>query len=356
MSKLIDAIRGAYFRKSKQVQLERTLERVEATLNDRCNHIEANQVTSDGIRVGIDRLRELLASAVFTKSACAPILNGHLVAKFVAILTNVHSNNEIIKGLETPDYIWRQLNSFNALAKIYGQLNSMEHKASIDGNGRPIPWYTYPAIEYLSNLDLAQKRVFEYGSGNSSLWWATRCQEIVAIESDREWYNKVSGVKPSIGGAFRGYRLCEDMESYVKHHDIINANIVIIDGTFRTNCAAFFLSKILEPNNFEILIYDNADWQPDVIRILNERLPEWVEVDFHGFGPINDFTSTTTIFLNSKVKQRYAKNISSMYAAPHGGGFVSDFKDNDCVREYLLGQNLETQASLAQPSPVVQDK
>ena len=337
MSKLIDALRGAYFRKSKQVRLEKTLERVEAELNDQRKLIGANQATSDGIRASIEpNLRELLTSSILNKPAGRPILNDHLVAKFVAILTNVHSNNEIVKGADTPDYIWRQLNSFNALAKIYGQLNSMEHKASIDANGRPIPWYTYPAIEYLSNLDLSQKRVFEYGSGNSSLWWATRCQEILAIESDREWYNKVNAIKPSIGGAFRGYRLCEDMEAYVKHHDIVNANIVIIDGTFRTNCAAFFLSKMLEPNNFEILIYDNADWQPDIIRILNQKLPEWVEVDFHGFGPINDFTSTTTIFLNSKVKQTYARNISSMYATPHGGGFASDFKDNDCVREYLL--------------------
>jgi hypothetical protein len=303
LSKLIDAIRGAYFRKSKQASLEKTLERVEAKLND--------------------------------QFAGTSILNGHLVAKLVAILTNVHSNNEIVKDLDTPEYIWRQLNSFNALAKVYGQLNSMEHKVSVDGNERPILWYTYPAIEYLTNLDLSPKRVFEYGSGNSSLWWATRCQEIVAIESDREWYDKVNAIKSSIGGAFRSYRLCEDLDSYVKNHDIVNANIVIIDGTFRTYCAAFFLSKILEPNNFEILIYDNADWQP--VRILNQKLPDWVEVDFHGFGPINDFTSTTTIFLNSKVKQKYAKNISSMYAAPHGGGFASDFKDNDCVREYLLG-------------------
>ena len=201
MSKLIDAIRGAYFRKSKQVMLEKTLERVETKLNKQRNLIGVDQATSDGIRASIDtELRELLTSSIFTKPAGTPILNDHLVAKFVAILTNVHSNNEIIKGLDTPDYIWRQLNSFNALAKIYGQLNSMEHKASIDGNGRPIPWYTYPAIEYLSNLDLSQKRVFEYGSGNSSLWWATRCQEIVAIELDREWYNKVNAIKPSIGG------------------------------------------------------------------------------------------------------------------------------------------------------------
>ena len=120
------------------------------------------------------------------------------------------------------------------------------------------------------------------------------------------------------------------------HHDIVNSNIIIIDGTLRTCCAAFFLSKMAEPNSFEILIYDNADWQPDVIKILNQKLPDWIQVDFHGFGPINDFTTTTTIFVNSKVKQRYAKNISSMYASPHNGEVVSKFNDNYYVSEYLL--------------------
>ena len=108
------------------------------------------------------------------------------------------------------------------------------------------------------------------------------------------------------------------MKLYVQHGDIVNVNVAIIDGKFRAHCAAFFLSKLSEPNNFEILIYDNADWQPDVIKPLNQKLPVWVEVDFHGFGSINDFTSTTTVFLNGRVKQKYAKNISSMYASPHG--------------------------------------
>jgi hypothetical protein len=304
MSGFLDAIHGLYFRKSKQQKLEH----------------------------GVDDIKRAIG-----QQRTMQMLNERLVATFVPILTDISSNNEIVRGLDTPDHIWRQLRCFNALAKVYGQLVSMEHKISVDGNGRPIPWYTYPAIEYLSNLDFSQKRVFEWGSGNSSLWWGIRCHEIVAIESDREWYSKMnSAMSATSGTKFHDYRLCEDMLSYVNHRDIVNSNIVIIDGTFRTCCAAFFLSQMSEANNFEILIFDNADWQPDVIRILNDKLRDWVQVDFHGFGPINDFTTTTTIFVNSKVKQRYAKNISSIFSVDHDGGSVLDFKDNFLVSEYLL--------------------
>ncbi len=261
-------------------------------------------------------------------------LDDRLTASLTSILTHVHSSNDIVRGLETPEYIWRQLDCFYALAQTYGQLTSIEHKVSIDGNGNPIPWYTYPAIEFLANLDFSEKKIFEYGSGNSTIWWANRCKEIVAVESDRDWFERVNSMRSHT--AFRDYRLCEDLDSYVCHQDMGNYNVVVIDGTFRVCCAGFFLSKLCEENNFELLIFDNSDWQPQVIKILNSKLPGWVQVDFHGFSPINNFTATTTIFLNGKTKQDYARDITSLSASKHDGGSVEQFKDNLYVSKYLL--------------------
>ena len=333
------AVTGIHFPREERKKILERLDDINNLLISQSSSINGANIIDQLNNIN-DKLNHQIIAALVpgqdgTQDHNATMLSQHLVAKFVTILTHIHSNNEIVRGMDTPDYIWRQLNCFNALAQIYGQLNSMEHKASIDGNGRPIPWYTYPTIEYLNNLDFLEKRVFEWGSGNSSLWWATRCREIVAVESDRGWYDKVNSIKSHIGGSFHDYRLCEDLELYVNHHDIVNSHIVIIDGTHRIPCAGFFLSKLAEPNNFEILIYDNADWQPEVLAILNQKLRDWVQVDFHGFGPINDFTTTTTVFVNCKVKQKYG-SFSSIYAAPHKGEPVSSFKNNYYVSEFLL--------------------
>ena len=51
-----------------------------------------------------------------------------------------------------------------------------------DRNKNYLPWFTYPAIEALSNWDLSDKRVFEYGSGFSTLFWASRAKEVVSVE------------------------------------------------------------------------------------------------------------------------------------------------------------------------------
>lgn len=53
----------------------------------------------------------------------------------------------------------------------YGWLKSFKTKMPIDAKGNPVPWYTYPAIEFLEQLDFTNKIVLEYGSGNSSLYW-----------------------------------------------------------------------------------------------------------------------------------------------------------------------------------------
>ncbi len=55
-----------------------------------------------------------------------------------------------------------------------GWFTSVKLGRSVDLDGNPLPWITYPAIEMLRRIDILNGRVFEYGAGNSSLWWATR--------------------------------------------------------------------------------------------------------------------------------------------------------------------------------------
>ena len=51
----------------------------------------------------------------------------------------------------------------------YGYFESIKVKLPVDKIGGPLPWYTYPAIEYIKQLDLTNKVVFEWGCGNSSV-------------------------------------------------------------------------------------------------------------------------------------------------------------------------------------------
>lgn len=64
-----------------------------------------------------------------------------------------------------PRYLKAQLRNFYILAFEYGQFKTIKNWDCIDREGNPIPWYTYPAIEFLNSLDFSNKSVFEYGGG-----------------------------------------------------------------------------------------------------------------------------------------------------------------------------------------------
>ena len=57
-----------------------------------------------------------------------------------------------------------------------------------------LPWWTYQAIDHVSGF-LAGRgysaRVFEYGSGASTLWLARRCTSLDAVEHHGEWAGRV---------------------------------------------------------------------------------------------------------------------------------------------------------------------
>lgn len=92
---------------------------------------------------------------------------------------------------------------FNKFIEMWRQEYAIERtideKVCIDKDGNPIPWYTYPAIEYLSQFDYGDKKVFEFGCGNSSLFWAVRAQEVISIEDNPSWFEngkRVSCAEP----------------------------------------------------------------------------------------------------------------------------------------------------------------
>ena len=91
-----------------------------------------------------------------------------------------------------PSSIKKQAKNFIILSKIYGQYKSIKNSSSINERGEPIPWYTYPAIEFLNQFNFSTKKVFEFGSGNSSLYWSERCLSLISIEHEDVWFKKMN--------------------------------------------------------------------------------------------------------------------------------------------------------------------
>lgn len=218
-----------------------------------------------------------------------------------------------------------QKHNLSALAHDYGQFRTIREWSCLDRAGQPIPWYTYPATEYLSHIDFSTMRVFEFGSGNSSLWWAKRSNSLTSVESDQQWFRRVNQARES--GLKFDYRLAESETDYLAAAGLKEADIVIIDGKCRSKCADAFLAACKEntAGGAVMVIFDNADWYPNTIQKMRQELG-WVQIDFHGFGPINAYTWTTSCFINPQrvPELRYVKALMSISGIDNAVGNADD--------------------------------
>ncbi len=83
------------------------------------------------------------------------------------------------------------------LRRDFGHALSALRGEPLDQMGRPIPWFTYPATEYINQWDLSGKTVFEFGAGNSTLYWCRQGARVVSVENNREWFNRVRAKLPA---------------------------------------------------------------------------------------------------------------------------------------------------------------
>lgn len=171
-----------------------------------------------------------------------------------------------------------------------GYFESIANLKPLDKELKPIPWFTYPAVEYISQLDLTGKRVFEWGSGNSSRFFSSRCKEIISIESDKGWYELVKSNLKTNQQIF----YCEESEIPQEIDKYGKFDIIIIDSFHRFDCGLKALSHL---EDHGLIILDNSDWYPETSQLLRTQ-GGLIEVDMHGFGPINRYSWTTSFYFS----------------------------------------------------------
>ncbi len=62
-----------------------------------------------------------------------------------------------------------------------------------------------------------------------------------------------------------------------------------------------------------MVILDNSDWYRETAKYLRENL-DMIEVDFHSFGPINDYTWTTSVFLSRNFQFQSNNNVQPHFS------------------------------------------
>jgi hypothetical protein len=199
----------------------------------------------------------------------------------------------------------------------------------LNAEGEPEPWFTFAAVKQLEKIVRPTHSVFEYGSGDSTIWWARRVGRVVSVEHNAYYFAAVVGRLPEnvechrvprttkgaaeveiddmtkrflADGQFPTFGDRRDIEhglvsegfySYAMTPMGRKFDIVVIDGMARSLCA-FLAPRYL--NDDGIVIFDNSDrWHyNEGFKALAER--GFKRLDYRGPGLVNDFEWCTSIF------------------------------------------------------------
>lgn len=185
-----------------------------------------------------------------------------------------------------------------------------------------IPWMTFSAIDFLDARLSKNDKVFEYGTGGSTIFFAERVNTVVSIEHDLEWLDLVmqtlnfrnianvnatcikgesltNHTKTKINDS--DYQYCYSTKTGLYFNQYVNQinnypddyfDWVVIDGRARPSCIKEAISKV-KPGKY--LLIDNSErahYQPAI----NNFLEAWDRTTFEGPTPYLKWFTQTSIW------------------------------------------------------------
>lgn len=140
-----------------------------------------------------------------------------------------------------------------------------------------IPWWTFKSSDLVEQFlqETLDAKVFEWGSGASTLWLAKRTKSVVSIEHDEHWASKVRHASPgnvhinyipstlkesgidsiaSSKSGFANQNFKDYVEGITLHPD--KFDLIVIDGRARESCISIAL-EFLKPTG--LIVFDNVD-------------------------------------------------------------------------------------------------
>ena len=131
------------------------------------------------------------------------------------------------------------------------------------------PWLTESAIRLLDGWLNPADRGFEWGSGRSTCWFASRCAHVTSVDHHKQWYDTVTKQLKDAGLSDKvDYRWIEceltgadEPESHayaavIDEHPDETFDWILVDALMRETCMRHAIPKLKSGG---LLILDNAN-------------------------------------------------------------------------------------------------
>ncbi|WP_285060359.1 FkbM family methyltransferase [Pedobacter ginsengisoli] len=137
-----------------------------------------------------------------------------------------------------------------------GWFDAYRTKSAIDQDGKPIAWVTYSFIDFIKDRINKEHDIFEFGSGNSTIFYAGLAKSVYSVEHDKEWFEKSSEIRlPNVNMIHCDLTPGGD---YSKSAGITGRkfHMIIVDGRDRVNCCKQAIHSLTENG---VVVLDDSE-------------------------------------------------------------------------------------------------
>ena len=173
-----------------------------------------------------------------------------------------------------------------------GWLESFRTKSACDKNGSPLPWVTLPFVSFVEARLTKSMRIFEFGSGNSTLFFAPRVASVSSAEHNAEWFSAITSKAPRNVTLLKVAQ--ENPELYAAAYEPgVLYDLILIDAQHRNECC------LSAPDHLSIngvIVLDDSErveYEKGISHLANIGFKR---LDFFGIAPGVLFTKCTTVF------------------------------------------------------------
>jgi len=174
-----------------------------------------------------------------------------------------------------------------------GYIESSKTNKPCRKDGSPVPWMNYHVIQFLEERLTGELSLFEFGSGNSTNFYAALVKDVISIETDKQWYEHVHKTMPSnvnlmLFDSDNGERYCE-IASRQNH----KFDVIVVDANDRADCLMQAPAALTDKG---VIILDDShrDQYAQAIGFLANQ--GFRKLDFEGIKPGSIRGYRTTVF------------------------------------------------------------
>lgn len=204
----------------------------------------------------------------------------------------------------------------NSALKQLGWFESVRTKESIDSAGNAQPWFTYPFLAFFEERLQRDFKLFEFGAGQSTLYYAKILSVVHAVEHDPSWHSKIIKANDEMGGVARirlekipaehAGKSLTDVSFVEETNDYVSSiseyglkyDVVVVDGLFRNSCATNCVNYLSDDG---VIVVDNTHNETEM-KSCSDALADlgFKRLDFFGMCAIFSQLSCTSVFYRSK--------------------------------------------------------